>query len=60
MNSPEDKMQDFDYIQECLLEDSLRRIKDKMEGFLEPNCYECDERLDECKCNSQSNEETKK
>ncbi len=22
MNSPEDKMQDFDYIQECLLEDS--------------------------------------
>jgi len=27
MNSPEDKMQDFDYIQECLLEDSEREQK---------------------------------
>jgi len=28
MNSPEDKMQDFDYIQECLLEDSLKEQKE--------------------------------
>ena len=29
MNSPEDKMQDFDYIQECLLEDSESNEKVK-------------------------------
>ena len=28
MNSPEDKMQDFDYIQECLLEDSESNEKE--------------------------------
>jgi len=30
MNSPEDKMQDFDYIQECLLEDSESKVKEDL------------------------------